>query len=116
MFHLCERCEAVHIEIAQSPPRCYVPQQEAPVPSSRNQNPDRRGFDWLAIVRTLLIQVLVLVALSGAVIRYVNWSSDEAFSEFLAASQSSVPAAKPRPQSATPVYAITGKASRGWRI
>jgi hypothetical protein len=116
MFHLCERCEAIHIEIAQSLPRCWQPQQEAPVPSIRNQNPEHRGIDWLAIVRTLLIQVLVLVALSGAFIRYVNWSSDEAFSEFLAASQSSAPAAKPRPQSATPFYAITGKAPHGWRI
>jgi hypothetical protein len=63
-----------------------------------------------------MIQVLVLVALSGAFIRYVNWSSDEAFSDFLAASQSSAPAARPRPQSATPVYAITGKTPREWRI
>jgi hypothetical protein len=86
------------------------------LPSSRIQNPERRGIDWIGIVRTLLIQVLVLVALSGALIRYVNWSSDEAFSEFLATSQSSAPAAKPRPQSATPVYAITGKTSHGWRI
>ena len=86
------------------------------MPSSRNQNPDRRGIDWLAIVRTLLVQVLVLVALSGAFIRYVNWSSDEAFSEFLAASPSSAPVVEPRPQSATPVYAVTGKTPRGWRI
>ena len=86
------------------------------MPSSRIQNPERRGIDWIGIVRTLLIQVLVLVALSGALIRYVNWSSDEAFSEFLATSQSSALAAKPRPQSATPVYAITGKTPHGWRI
>lgn len=86
------------------------------MPSSRNQNPDRRGIDWLAIVRTLLVQVLVLVALSGAFIRYVNWSSDAAFSEFLATSRSSAPAAEPRPQSATPVYAVTGKMPRDWRI
>ena len=86
------------------------------MPSSRNQNPDRRGIDWLAIVRTLLVQVLVLVALSGAFIRYVSWSSDQAFSEFLASSRSSAPAAEPRPQAATPVQAITGKGLRGWRV
>jgi hypothetical protein len=78
---------------------------EASVPSLRNQGPEKRGIDWPAIVRTLLIQVLVLLALSAAFIRYVNWSSDQAWAEFSAASKSPAPAAKLQPQSATPVQA-----------
>jgi hypothetical protein len=45
-----------------------------------------RGF-WASIARIFLVEVLVLVALSGAVVFYLNWSSKIAFSEFLAASQ-----------------------------
>jgi len=45
-----------------------------------------RGF-WVSIVRIFVIEVLVLIALSGAVVGYLNWSSEVAFSEFLAASQ-----------------------------
>jgi hypothetical protein len=47
---------------------------------------DARGF-WASIARIFLIEMLVLVALSGAVVFYLNWSSEVAFSEFLAASQ-----------------------------
>ena len=45
-----------------------------------------RGF-WASIARIFLVEVLVLVALSGAVVFYLNWSSEVAFAEFLAASQ-----------------------------
>jgi hypothetical protein len=45
-----------------------------------------QGF-WASIVRILLVEVLVLVALSGAIVFYVDWSSKVAFAEFLATSQ-----------------------------
>lgn len=77
------------------------------MPSSGKPSPQNRGIDWLAIVRTLLLQVLVLLALSVAFIRYVNWSSDVAFAEFSAASESWAAAAKPQAPSATSVQAIT---------
>jgi hypothetical protein len=89
-------------------------QQESPVPLSRDQKSGARRIEWLAILRTLLIQVLVLVALSAAFVRYVDWSSEAAFSQFLATSRSSEPAARPRP--AMPVNAITGSTPCGWRI
>jgi hypothetical protein len=81
-------------------------EEEAPVPSLRNPRPERRGIDWPAFARILSIQLLVLLALSGAFVRYVNWSSDAAFSEFLAASKSPPPAAQPHPQSVMRVSAI----------
>jgi hypothetical protein len=46
----------------------------------------RRDF-WVSIARIFLVEVLVLIALSGAVVGYLNWSSEVAFSEFLAASR-----------------------------
>ena len=55
------------------------------MPSPDNPNRSKPAIGWLGIVETLLLQVLVLLALSAAVIRYVNWSSDAAQAEFTAA-------------------------------
>ena len=43
------------------------------------------GSYRLEIVRILLVQGLVLVAVSIAVLYYINWSSDAALAEFLGA-------------------------------
>jgi hypothetical protein len=80
------------------------------VPSRSNQSPENRGIDWLAILRTLLIQVLVLLALSGAVIRYLDWSSDTAWAEFVAAGKSSVLDPGHRPPSSAPVQTVKRRA------
>ena len=47
--------------------------------SSTGHQSNTRSIDWLRIVRILLVQVLVLVALAGAVVWYVNWSSEAAW-------------------------------------
>ena len=47
------------------------------------------GFDWPAILKTLLVEIAVLVALAGAFVFYVSWSSQVAFEEFMDADQSS---------------------------
>ena len=46
----------------------------------------RRDF-WVSIARIFLVEILVLIALSGAIVGYLNWSSEVAFSEFLASGQ-----------------------------
>jgi hypothetical protein len=74
-----------------------------------NHNPEKRGISWQAIVRTLLVQVLVLLALSYAVVRYLEWSSDKALAEFNAASKSSVQDPNHRPQSSTPLQTVKGR-------
>jgi hypothetical protein len=51
-----------------------------------NKTTGAQGF-WASIARILLVQVLVLIALSGAIVFYVDWSSKVAFAEFLATSQ-----------------------------
>jgi hypothetical protein len=53
-----------------------------------NQNQENRGVNWLAVIRILLAQVLLLLALSGAIIGYIEWSSDAAWAEFSASSKS----------------------------
>ena len=78
--------------------------------SSDHQNPANRGIDRRAVVRTLLVQVLILLALAGAFIGYVNWSSERAFSEFLAASETVPQDSNYRLQSSASVQAVKGKA------
>ncbi len=80
------------------------------MPSADHQTPVIRRFDWRGIFRILLVQVLVLLALSAAFIRYVNWSSDQAWAEFSRAAERSAPAARSQPLSSSPAQAIKGRA------
>ena len=73
---------------------------------SGNQAPETRRIDWLGIFRILLMQVLVLLALSVAFIRYLDWSSEQALEEFSRAIKSSEPVTT---QPATPVRAVKDK-------
>jgi hypothetical protein len=76
------------------------------MPASANQNRENPGINWLAVVRILLVQVLVLLALSGAIIGYLDWSSDAAWGEFTAASKPSASDLTYRPDSRTPGQAV----------
>jgi hypothetical protein len=80
------------------------------MPSPGDSNPEHRGIDWAAIFRTLLVQVVVLVALAGAFVGYVNWSSDAVFAEFIEASQPSLGESAKPPASAIPAQTAKGKA------
>jgi hypothetical protein len=80
-----------------------------------NQNPETRRIDWLGIFRILLVQVLVLLALSAAFIRYLDWSSDQAWAEFSRAVVQA-PAPKAQPPSATPVQPVKDKTSCTRRV
>jgi hypothetical protein len=79
------------------------------VPLLGNQDQANRGIDWPAIVRTLLVQVVVVLALSGAVVFYLNWSSDAAWQEFMLAGESSAPDPNHQAQSSTPVHVAKGQ-------
>jgi hypothetical protein len=79
------------------------------VPLLRSQSPENRGIDWLGIIRTLLVQVLVLLALSAAVIGYLKWSSDAAWTEFIAAGKASALDPKHHEHSAVPVQTVRGQ-------
>jgi hypothetical protein len=70
---------------------------------SVNQVPDDRGSARLAIVRTALLQVLVMLAVSGAAIGYLNWSSSVAKADFMRASQPSLSESKRQLPSSGPM-------------
>ncbi len=70
------------------------------MPSSAHQSPAHISRFWPAIIRILLVEVLVLLALSGAIVGYLNWSSEAAWAEFNAASQ------LPAPESSSLVQAV----------
>ena len=76
---------------------------------SVNQSSQKRSIDWPAIVRILLVQVLVLLALSAAFVHYVNWSSDLAWEEFIAADKAAMPDPKPQPESSAPIQKVKSK-------
>jgi hypothetical protein len=79
------------------------------VPSPRNQSPEHRRFDWPGILRIPLVQVLVLLALMTAFVRYVNWSSDQAWAEFSRSFTAPAADAKSEPPSAAPMRAVKNR-------
>jgi hypothetical protein len=70
-----------------------------------------RTIDRLGIARILLVQVMVLLALAGAVVRYLNWSSDVAWKEFISANPPALAGTSYHLQSQTPVQTVKGKAA-----
>jgi hypothetical protein len=86
------------------------------VQPSGNQTPENRRIDWLGILRVLLVQVLVLLALSAVFIRYLDWSSERTLEEFSRAGIPSAPAAKSQPLSSTPVQDVKGRAKCARRV
>jgi len=61
------------------------------VPLPANNRPTSGQSSWPAVIKTLLVEVLVLLGLAGAIVGYVNWSSDQAFAEFVATNKMSAP-------------------------
>lgn len=85
------------------------------MPSMDDQSRMSRTIDRLGIVRILLVQVMIILALAGAVVRYVNWSSEVAWQEFLSASRPALAGAssqpQPKPQPQPEVQTVKGKAA-----
>jgi hypothetical protein len=70
--------------------RCEPSLWEASVPSPANSPASHQGF-WPSIIRTVLVEVFVLLVLSGAIVGYLKWSSDAAWAEFIATGKLSAP-------------------------
>jgi hypothetical protein len=90
------------------------------MPSLDNPGPTDREAYRLGSLKIALVEALVLLALSGAFIFYVNWSSEAAWADFMGASKPSVTESIPHAQSSVPVQTAKGaKACRfkqtGWR-
>ena len=43
---------------------------------------------WPAIVRIIILEIVVLIALASAFVYYLNWSSEASLSDFMAANPS----------------------------
>jgi|1186.fasta_scaffold986046_2 hypothetical protein len=69
--------------------------------SPDKQSSASQRIDWRGVARVALLQILVLLALAGGFIRYLNWSSEAAWAEFLAASKAAASDPKPASRSAT---------------
>jgi hypothetical protein len=59
------------------------------MPLFNNQHHNDRGIRWRGIATTVAVELLVLLALTFAVVRYVEWSSDTAQAEFMSATKPS---------------------------
>ncbi len=58
-----------------------------PLFNSQHQNDRRIG--WLGIAVIVVVELLILLALAFAVVRYVGWSSDAAQAEFMSGTKPS---------------------------
>jgi hypothetical protein len=79
------------------------------MPSSDKATQKKHGIDWPGIVKILAIQFAVLLAVSGAVIFYLDWSSDAALAEFMAATKSSASGSNHPWQPSTAIQPVKGK-------
>ena len=61
------------------------------MPLFNSQHQNDRGIRWRGIAATAVVELLVLLALAFAAVRYVEWSSDAAVAEFMSAIKSSDP-------------------------
>jgi hypothetical protein len=79
------------------------------VPSTdQNSNANRR-FDWQGIFRILLVQLVVLLALAGAFVWYLNWSSEVAWQEFISTDQPVLSSPNHHLESQAPMQTVNGK-------
>ena len=81
------------------------------MPSVDSQRQSNRGIHWPGIVATLLVQILVMLALSVAAAFYLEWSSDANQAEFAsAAHRSSLSDSNHHPEVSVPVRTVRGRA------
>jgi hypothetical protein len=80
-----------------------------PYISSMSNGVRNRGISWSGIGRTLLVEILVLLALSFAVVRYLEWSSDANQAEFMSATKPSASDPNHSGEFSTPIQAPKGR-------
>jgi hypothetical protein len=80
------------------------------MPSVDSQRQSNRGIHWPGIVATLLVQILVMLALSVAAAFYLEWSSDANQAEFAGATRPSSLSDSNDPEVSIPVRTVRGRA------
>ena len=56
--------------------------------ANQHSEPNPWQGSWPAIVRIIVLEILLLLAMAGAFVYYLNWSSEAALSDFMAANRS----------------------------
>ena len=79
------------------------------MPLFNNQQQNDRGSRWWGTAATGVVELLVLLALGIAVVRYLEWSSDVARAEFMRATKPSASDPNPSGEFSTPVQALKGR-------
>jgi hypothetical protein len=80
------------------------------MPLFNSQQQNDRGIRWRGAAATVVVELLVVLALVFAVIRYVEWSSDAAQAEFMSATKPSASDPNHSGEFSTPVQALKGRA------
>jgi hypothetical protein len=80
------------------------------MPSVDSQRQSNRGIHWPGIVATLLVQILVVLALSVAAAFYLEWSSEANQAEFASATRPSSLSDSNHPEVSIPVRTVRGRA------
>jgi hypothetical protein len=86
------------------------------MPSPDKAVQKKRGIDWPGITGILAIQLAVLLALSGAVILYLDWSSNAVLAEFMAATKSSASGSNHPWQPPSAIQPVKGKTTCTRRV
>jgi hypothetical protein len=79
------------------------------MPLFNSQQQNDRGIRWWGAAATGVVELLVLLALGIAVVRYLEWSSGVVQAEFMSATKSSVSDPNPSGEFSTPVQARKGR-------
>ena len=79
------------------------------MPLFNSQQQNDRGIRWWGAAATGVVELLVLLALGIAVVRYLEWSSGVVQAEFMSATKSSVSDPNPSGEFSIPVQALKGR-------
>jgi hypothetical protein len=68
-----------------------------------------RQSRWRGIANTVVVELLILLALAFAAVRYVEWSSDAAVAEFMSAAKPMASDRNHSGESSTPIQLRKGR-------
>jgi hypothetical protein len=75
-----------------------------------SQNQNVRGIRWHGVAATVVVELLVLLALGVAVVRYLEWSSETNQAEFMSATNPSASDPNYSGEFSTPIQALKVRA------
>jgi hypothetical protein len=71
-----------------------------------SQNQNVRGIRWRGIAATVVVELLVVLAVGVAVVRYLEWSSETNQAEFMSATNPSASDSNYSCEFSTPIQAL----------